>query len=318
MILGVPRGSFYYDYHEFICKLFRGSNIDIMWGSENDEDILKTGSGIVVDEACMPVKLMAGQIAILESKCDMIIIPRMMKDIRGKWLCPKLLGLPELMSSFQNTDKLLITPPMYFNNKKKFKKALREVCAKAGMCSENFEKNFEAAYSYQQKVSSGEKNAHVETAWEFVPQIPTAGEIILPNTSKIFLAGHCYNVYDKFANDNIMARLDELCIEAVTENAVSQPQKEMAVKQLGLIKTPFWESLIRNLGAALCLQHQVDGMIYLSSFSCGPDAVIIELIRKYVPELPMMVIKLDEHKGTAGLETRLEAFADLIDRRKVS
>ena len=32
---------------------------------------------------------------------------------------------------------------------------------------------------------------------------------------------------------------------------------------------------------------------------------------------PYMVITLDEHSGEAGLITRLEAFLDMVERRKV-
>lgn len=316
MVLGIPRGFFYYDYFGFVQKLFAASDTELIWGDENDDNALIAGNSLIVDEACFPVKLMAGQIKSLMDKCDKVLMPVMAQDIAGKWLCPKLLGLPALMSPLAENGKLIISEPLHLNDKPGSRRILKKLCTEAGMSRELFNKNFNRAYDYQRKIVSGEENTHIEAGWEFTPEIPADGEIILPNTSKILLAGHCYNVYDKFANSDIISRLDELCIEAVTEKAVSYPQKEQAVKSLNLIKNPFWESLIRTLGTAVYLRKQVDGVIYLSSFSCGPDAFIIELIRKYVPELPMMVIKLDEHKGEAGLETRLEAFADLLNRRR--
>jgi len=43
--------------------------------------------------------------------------------------------------------------------------------------------------------------------------------------------------------------------------------------------------------------------------------VVVDLIRYHVGEFPMLVIKLDEHTGEAGVDTRLEAFIDMLERR---
>lgn len=64
------------------------------------------------------------------------------------------------------------------------------------------------------------------------------------------------------------------------------------------------------------LKNNVDGIIYLSSFSCGIDSLISEILKTHLKEIPMMMLKLDEHRGQAGLQTRLEAFSDLLDKRR--
>ena len=158
---------------------------------------------------------------------------------------------------------------------------------------------------------------HVEADWEFSPSL-SEGEIILPNTNKVLLLGHSYNVYDKFSNSNIIQKLDELGIDVYTEKTISKYDKEKAIQEISFMKKPFWETLIRLVGTALCMSEMVDGIIYLSSFSCGMDPFIIENIKKHINNVPLLVLKLDEHKGMAGLDTRLEAFADLLKRRRVS
>lgn len=318
MLLGIPRGFFYYDYLSFIRRLFRGTDIDLLAGEENNEDVLAEGISSTVDESCFPVKLFSGQVKRLRERCDWVLVFRIMKDIRGKWLCPKLLGVPELSTVQADSDGLIITEPLYFNDKKKTEKALWHICKKLGMDKQRFHKNFAAAYAQQEKIAAGSRNIHVEPAWEFIPSAPKEGEILLPNVSRVLLAGHCYNVFDRFANGDIMRKLDELGIEAVTGKDVNQREREAAVAALPLIKEPFWEAFIRVLGVALYLQGDVDGIIYLSSFSCGPDAFIVEMLKQYVKEIPILVLKLDEHRGEAGFETRIEAFADLLEKRRAS
>jgi len=318
MLLGIPRGFFYYEYIKFIRMLFHDTDVELLTGDENDENTLKLGNSLTVDEACFPIKLLVGQTERLCAKSDRVLIPRVMKDHNGRWLCPKLLGFPEFVGGVTAQEKLLIMEPLYFNDERKLKKALWNLCRELNIERSKFQRNFINAYKYQQSIASGQQNLHIEASWEFVPRQPKKGEIILPNIGKVLVIGHLYNVYDKFANGNIMEKLDELGIESLTERQVSQIEKENAVAAIDLVKRPFWEALIRCLGTALCLRQEVEGIVYLSSFSCGPDAVILELVKTYVPELPILVLKLDEHRGEAGIETRLEAFADLLEKRRVS
>ena len=65
----------------------------------------------------------------------------------------------------------------------------------------------------------------------------------------------------------------------------------------------------------MSMSDTVDGIIYLSSFSCGVDAFVSDMLRLHLGDIPFMVLKLDEHKGNAGLETRIEAFVDMLERR---
>lgn len=318
MFLGIAKGLFYYDYYLFINKIFEGTRVKIVDDIENTEDLLSLGNDFVVDEVCMPIKLITGQIRTLIGKCDAVLVPKLIKDINGMWYCPKQMGLEELVSYDLPKDKIIFTDPIYMNNKKATYKSFSKVAKTLGIDNFTFRNNFNTAYNELKSISHGISNMYVKSDWGFAPQLPKAGEIVLPNISKVFLAGHCYNVFDKFANHNIIKKLDDLCIDVVTENIVSYPEKKRAVDALGLMKKPFWESVIRTLGSAICLQENIDGIIYISSFSCGPDSLIIELIKKYVNNIPMIVIKLDEHKGTAGFETRIEAFSDLLERRRAS
>ncbi len=317
MFLGIPRGAFYYDYYGFIQRLFQNSEVNIITGIENSDETLSRGAKTTVDEVCLPIKLTAGQVNILADGCDKVLVPRLAKDHRGRWLCPKQLGLPELMMGMEDRQKIITTDPIDFSNKKDTGKKLWKVCSELGMDRGRFHENFEDAYGYQQDISTGKRHMYVEAAWEFTPELKE-GEIILPNIGKVLLLGHCYNVYDKYSNGGIFNRLDELGLDTVTERAVLQKDKERAVKDLKLLKSPFWESLVRTLGTAVCLKEQVEGIIYMSSFSCGPDAFIVEMIKHHIGDTPLMVLKLDEHKGNAGFETRLEAFADLLERRRAS
>ena len=62
MLLGIPRGFFYYEYVSFINKLFQDTDVTIISGQENNESTLKIGGRLTVDDACLTVNLFVGQV----------------------------------------------------------------------------------------------------------------------------------------------------------------------------------------------------------------------------------------------------------------
>ena len=59
-------------------------------------------------------------------------------------------------------------------------------------------------------------------------------------------------------------------------------------------------------------KNQVDGVILLSAFPCGPDAMVNEMLLRRCKGIPILQLVLDGQSGTAGIETRLESFVDII------
>jgi predicted nucleotide-binding protein (sugar kinase/HSP70/actin superfamily) len=132
----------------------------------------------------------------------------------------------------------------------------------------------------------------------------------------VALIGHAYNIYDRFVNMDLIRKLHTLGIGVITHECVAEA--DIQNRMTALSKPPFWYFAQRYYGAALHLlmSGRVDGIIYVSAFGCGVDAVVETLIRDAAGGVAMMTLKLDEHTGAAGFDTRLEAFADMLQRRE--
>jgi predicted nucleotide-binding protein (sugar kinase/HSP70/actin superfamily) len=66
-------------------------------------------------------------------------------------------------------------------------------------------------------------------------------------------------------------------------------------------------------------QGDVDGVIYLTSFGCGPDSLMTEIARRELNpsgRKALLELVLDEHGAESGIRTRAEAFVDLLRYRK--
>lgn len=64
--------------------------------------------------------------------------------------------------------------------------------------------------------------------------------------------------------------------------------------------------------------HHEDGIIQILPFTCMPELVAQSILPEISRDfgLPVLSLVIDEHAGEAGVRTRLEAFVDLIHRRR--
>lgn len=52
--------------------------------------------------------------------------------------------------------------------------------------------------------------------------------------------------------------------------------------------------------------------VFITNFSCGPDSFLLNYFRDIMGSKPSLTLELDNHTADAGLETRIEAFLDII------
>jgi len=54
-------------------------------------------------------------------------------------------------------------------------------------------------------------------------------------------------------------------------------------------------------------------LAFITNFSCAPDSFILHYIKWVMGQKPFLVLELDSHSADAGIDTRVEAFLDIID-----
>ncbi|MBD3345323.1 MAG: activase [Chitinivibrionales bacterium] len=53
---------------------------------------------------------------------------------------------------------------------------------------------------------------------------------------------------------------------------------------------------------------------FITNFSCGPDSFLLSYFREIMGRKPSLTLELDSHTADAGVDTRIEAFLDIVDR----
>lgn len=150
---------------------------------------------------------------------------------------------------------------------------------------------------------------------------------------KVGIVGEIYSTIDSFTNLTIEAKLGNMGIEvdrAVTvsgwiiehilKNAVGLPQDlryaEEADPYLGAMIGGHAQETIGN--AIIYAKNGYDGVIQVYPLTCMPE-IVAESILPAVErdfDIPVLTLVMDELTGEAGYLTRIEAFLDLLDRRR--
>lgn len=295
MKIGIPKGLLYYRYSPFIENFFYELGSEIITSEDTNKRILDEGVKYCVDEACLPVKVFHGHVASIKDKCDLVVVPRIMRIHKGEFICPKFCGLPEMVKNCIPDMPEVTFLPIYAESRKVLYKWAYDTGIMITRDRKRIEKAFSLAFKKQQAYKSG---------------INDEGYKI-----KVGLAGHPYTIYDSFINMNVIKKLNKLGAGVITSEKIEESNINNQVKYL--YKKPFWTFARESYGFTTYIAEnkKVDGIIYISSFACGIDSVVIELIRDRIGDFPFLVLKIDEHTGEAGLDTRLEAFIDMLERR---
>ena len=52
--------------------------------------------------------------------------------------------------------------------------------------------------------------------------------------------------------------------------------------------------------------------VFVTNFSCGPDSLLVSSFRSIMGKKPSLTLELDSHTADAGINTRIEAFVDIV------
>lgn len=292
MKVGIPKGLLYCRYHSFVETFFYELGAELVISPDTNKAILDKGVQLCIDEACLPVKVFHGHVAAIKDQCDLLLLPRIMQFRKREYICPKFCGLPEMVLNTIPDMPNAFTDPIYAYNEKKLYEWASWIGELITDEQDAIGKAFDKALAVQKEHVGGYNQSGFKL--------------------KIALAGHPYNLYDDFLNMNLVKKLNKHDVGVLTEEHIDEALIDKEVESL--FKKPFWLFARKSYGflSHAAAHKLVDGIIYVSSFACGIDSVVVELIKDRIGEMPFMVLKIDEHTGEAGFETRIEAFVDML------
>jgi len=316
--VGIPHGLFYYYYYPLWKTFFSDLGAEVVSSSDSNRLTLDEGIRLAVDETCLPIKVYFGHVKELcRQDLDYLFIPRLVSIEPKSYICPKFMGVPDMIRAafdqlppliditvdVSKTDRplkqdIMRVGSLFTKDRKKISRAYVHACQENYFCT--------------RLAQEGYNRAEAINLWEGnqVPSIPT-GDL------NIGVLGHGYSLYDQFISMNLIGRLRKMGCNTLFPESLEQDAVEYEAATIP--KRVFWTLGRKITGSALYMDKcpTVDGIVYLACFGCGPDSLIGEIIEKKVKNKPFMMLTIDEHSGEGGLVTRLEAFCDMLRRRRV-
>jgi predicted nucleotide-binding protein (sugar kinase/HSP70/actin superfamily) len=350
--IGIPRALMFYRYFPLWGAFFEklGWRVMVSDGVRQKEKI------IYFEDSCLPMKLLVTHAVQLKDKVDHLFIPRLVSIHPTYIMCPKFRGAPDIVRLATERSVSIIDETVDLRKRgnallRSFVK-IGEALGASGHESKRAFREAEKSFSKFHQDWADRMN-RLPTGQLFEMDVPTPalrrvqgspeprwiqgqtpepymvqgtppsvevrrGEIGSP--LRIALIGHPYNLFDIDINKDLLALAKSLEMEILTSDLLSE--KEIDREVSGLSKEIYWSSGREIVGSLFhFLLGGVDGVVFLTSFKCGIDALLQEFIKRRLKvrggsSIPLLILSFDEHTGREGLMTRLEAFRDVVEEQK--
>lgn len=292
--------TYYPFYHRFFSEL--GFDL-ILPDTIRSSGIARRGA-----QFCYPAELAHGYLAdMLTRKADFTFLPHLKGIPSGNsenaCTCVFVQGEPfYLKSTFRELDTPTTLSPTidftdsYYDQQKVFS----DMAVSLGLSKKLGKRAFAKATDEQK-----------ECLW----RLKTVGRRFLedlaknPDETAIVLFGRPYNSFTQDANKGIPMKFATRGVRIIPFDMLPFEDEKLAEES-----NMFWamgHALLRC--AHFVARHPQLFATYITNFSCGPDSFIITYFRDTMNTKPSLTLELDGHTADAGIETRIEAFLDIIN-----
>ncbi len=192
----------------------------------------------------------------------------------------------------------------------------------------------EASRIYKEGISAIDSAADYQALnqvkREYFHKLNNLPTVTSPAPLNIGVIGEFFVVLDPFANMDIEIELGKLGVEVRRSLFVQDwVRLNPLVYALGLREKdrsheaamPYLSRHVggdgwQSVGEKVLHAGDWDGLIHLEPFGCLPEITARNIMPSIKDGLPVLNIIYDEHTGKAGIINRLEAFVDMVQRKK--
>ncbi|MCH7909120.1 MAG: activase [Candidatus Hydrogenedentes bacterium] len=257
---------------------------------------------------CFPAELAHGYAAnLLDKEPDFFFLPH----VRGtpaadamqlSCTCPFVQGEPYYLgAAFPRFDEQRTLKP-YFDFTESIEsnvEVFRQVGRQLGVGRARVKSALAAAISEQESFFNDIRQMGMEALAHLQDE---------PERVAVVLFGRAYNSFAAVANKGIPAKFASRGVRIIPFDMLPCEAEELEADH-----HMYWAAGRSILKAAHYVKKnpQLFGT-YITNFSCGPDSFIVGYFRDVMGRKPSLTLELDNHTADAGIETRIEAFLDIV------
>ncbi len=314
-VIGINKSFQVHSFYPMFFNFFNELGCKVVTPDEVDE----TGISMGMTSFCLSGQIALGMFKNLLSKNpDYIFMPQIMEINVSKQekyrkeyqtVCMFIQGEPfyqkaTFLKNSKNPPKILAPALNFMKGLDSQENEFIKIAKDLGF-AESKAKN---AYSYA-----------CQKQFDSIKAMKKQGRIILKNLEKnpdkiaVVLFGRPYNAFTPEANKGIPSKFASRGIEIIPFDFLEYEKEEN-------YKDTYWEMGQRIIKAAKIVKRhpQLYGC-YLTNFLCALDSIMVQHFRDLMGAKPSLTIEVDEHTADAGVNTRIEAFLDVVKNfRKIN
>ena len=293
--IGIPRALMYYRYGVLWKHFFESLGCKVILSPKSNQEILTLGINNTIDECCLPYKLYIGHVLYLSKIADYIIVSRICDYGKKDKVCTRFNGLYDDIKCLISKNQILEYNIEHTKLKYEFF-GLLKIGLKVSknpikiilsyIYAKNKQKNYELTRENEQKNKLNKSN------------------------KKILLISNYYNLEDNFISKYIVEYFNNNNITLIYSNYLDKSLSSSFSDYFS--DTLYWKYAKEKIGSLYYYRHQIDGIIYISSYPCSQDALVNNLSILKNNYIPSINIIIDENITEVALETKLESFLDII------
>jgi len=300
--VGIPRAFSVHTLYPLYSWFFYELGINTFLSTE----VAYEGVARIEAQYCFPAEIAHGAVQdCLDNGADFVFLPHFRdmpsyeSDVHANF-CPITQALPYYMEkAFPDVDKKRWLP-LVVSFKFGEEKALELFCEMTKILG----------------IDQAQTKAAFDTAWAkqlvYFDAVEKMGVQALEDARNadrpvIAVLGRPYNAFTPEANMGIPRKF-------TTRGYSIVPFDILPFRDETIFPNMYWYYGQQDLKAAKLLASEDNiYLTFISNFSCAPDSFILHYIKWMMGQKPFLVLELDSHSADAGIDTRVEAFLDIID-----
>lgn len=303
MVVGLPRAFLYFRYRVLWETFFRELGVKTVVSPETNLEIMRKGAERSISEMCMAMKIYMGHVDALRGKCTHVLVPRILDFGIRRVMCTNFEALPDLVANtFRDCAFKVLSYDVDSGKRKDEKRAMIEMATGLGFSGKNSARAYKVAAKAQD-----EANAAAARKTE---------ALYRKDGLKLILAGHSYILDDEYIGKPVFQKLEKMGVTVIRADQVDRKQALRESEKAS--PTLKWELSREIVGSLVMHYPQVDGIILLAVYPCALDSMVNDMLihKNRITKVPVLQMTLDDQTGSAGLDTRLESFVDILEMRK--
>ncbi len=292
--VGIARALTTHSLFPLYSTFFSSLGFEVVLSNVDPRGELKAYSGF-----CFPAQIAHGALLDLaERGVGLVFLPhivRMPQDYpcRDSYLCPVTQAGPYFLAK-AFPDLRFLSPVLDFTRGYEASSTLVEMAVRElGKPRDVARQAWAAAVRAQTDV----ERTLGELGQQALEQAVRAGK------PAILLAGRSYNAFTPEGSQSVGKKLSSMGVTVIPADCLAPIGEGPTV----------WHAANQILNAAaLAKQHPNLFLLCVSNFSCTIDAFTHAMLASELGSKPYLILEIDAHTADAGVQTRLEAFLDIV------